>query len=256
MFSTGGDENNRAAARRSETALVFLLRRTWLYLSNAISIIGLISLLNDLTSWGIVIGGAMAWLMQHLPPLHELLNDFGNLIHIIIEAYRDFLYPKLRWLFQWLPIRIPGILIDLLTIFSLAMAGFLRERLRAPSRFRAEYQKFHHAFEQRVRADGFEFNREQEAEIFNELARELPDNSEQQARQEEKLRGLLGAKFTIYHAEFGPNAYRVAVESHRDPVREFQDHEFEYVRRWLQVSMVLCMILFLDFVFFGLPAME
>ena len=83
--------------------IIAVLARVWFVFSTVTSIIGLVSIVDDLKSWGLVARNVMDWLVANVPPLHELLRLLGVAIHEVLDIYRGIVHPIFRWLFQWLP---------------------------------------------------------------------------------------------------------------------------------------------------------
>lgn len=230
-------------AERSNVAVSYL-GRSWFILSNITSAIGVISLVDDLNSWTVAIGLLMKWLLEHLPPIHDIFLIFAQALHWVIEIFRSVIHPIFRFLFQWVPFEIPGVLLDLSLVVSLSLGGVLRARYVVQSKLNAARAAFERDLRKELAADGI---KKAFSWIFTQLMSYRDKND---SKNEAELKQVLGNKLEEYFERFDRYAYAKAVETAEFEMRTYEVRELGVVRFWTRLSAALCGVVFMDFMLF------
>jgi hypothetical protein len=95
----------------------------WVWISQLISIIGLIGIIDDLKSWQNFLSKLYALLF---PWLSQFLQSFGFIIHRAIELWRMALRPVYHLLFDWLHLQLPYLWIDITIVVIFIALGTAR----------------------------------------------------------------------------------------------------------------------------------
>ena len=97
--------------------------------SGVVSILGSLRWIIDLATW----------LVSNAPLLAPYLEAVGHAVHTVIAAWRALTYPLYNFLFGWLRIDVPRVVLDILVIGSIIASGYIRGWLvtRADRKFRA-----------------------------------------------------------------------------------------------------------------------
>jgi hypothetical protein len=102
------------------------LWRAWFWFSQIISLIGLISMLDDLRLWVATVRRLIALLDRWIPPLAALVENLGYMLHAVVETWRAVVHPPLELLFGWLPFEVPLIVRELLVVAAFVTTGWVR----------------------------------------------------------------------------------------------------------------------------------
>lgn len=261
-----------ATATSNTATLQSIFGRSWFWFSQITSIIGVISIIDDLNSWALLASTVMTWLRENIHVVYAALEWLGQAFHLIIEAYRFVVHPLIRFLLGWLPFEVPTIVLDLLLITSLALSGILRERYAATAPFSAAVHQFEDALRARLKRDkakvdarAFEIvlaeltSSANRTEQLRSVHSEALARARREGRAPEELSGyevtieLLGDKARSYFHDFGFDAYHSKVDPLEERKKKFETAEDNTVRFWVRLAAFLFALLFLDFVMFVLP---
>ncbi len=102
------------------------LMRLWLGFSQVCSVIGLISIIEDLKLWVIWIAWLLGQLRRFLSPLADLLDLAGSAVHTVLELFRGFFRPMLDVTLQWLPFTLPDIAKDAIVVAAFVGLALIR----------------------------------------------------------------------------------------------------------------------------------
>lgn len=261
-----------ATATSSTTTWQSVFGRSWFWFSQITSIVGVISIVDDLHSWALLASAAMSWLRENIHLVYVALEWLGRAFHFVIETYRFIVHPIIRFLLGWLPFEVPTILLDLLLITSLALSGILRERYAATAPFSLAVRQFEDALRARLRQDkvkadarAFEIvlaeltSSANRTEQLRSVHSEAIDRARREGRSPVDLSNyeitvaLLRDKAPAYFNDFGYDAYHSKIDPFEERKRKFETAEDNTVRFWVRLAALLFGLLFLDFVMFVLP---
>lgn len=84
------------------------------------------SLIGKMTFWSAAWSAILAWSEQFPHWLFDVLEWIGAQAHWLAEAFREFVYPVIRWTFQWLPFELTPVLMDVISIVLFGVFGAYR----------------------------------------------------------------------------------------------------------------------------------
>ncbi|WP_321530342.1 hypothetical protein [uncultured Desulfuromonas sp.] len=100
--------------------------KIWVYLSNVLTAIGAISIFENLNSWGVFFNWLIEKANDYMPVIADLLLATETPIHEVIILYRSIIHPFLRWPFQWIPFRLPDLVVDFALISLILIIGLIK----------------------------------------------------------------------------------------------------------------------------------
>lgn len=106
------------------------LGRTWFWFSQVVTVISLISIVEDLRLWT----NAISWLNERLrdllPALQRIVAGLGRALDWVLELFRGIFRPIVEFCLQWLPFEIPEIVKDGIVVAVFVGVGLVRTELR------------------------------------------------------------------------------------------------------------------------------
>ena len=106
------------------------LGQAWFWISQVTSVIGLISILDDLKLWLAALAWLMARLRDILPLLSDLLRGLGGAIGVVLDLFRGFFRPIVEFLLQWLPFQVSDLAKDALVVVLFVGLSWLRNKIK------------------------------------------------------------------------------------------------------------------------------
>lgn len=102
----------------------------WSWFSEVMSVIGMISVIDNLRLWARAIGWLSARLADLLPVLQRLLLVVGQIIALVLDIFRGIFRPIVDFCLQWLPFPVPDIVKDGIVVAIFVGVGLVRTELR------------------------------------------------------------------------------------------------------------------------------
>ncbi|MGE3249626.1 MAG: hypothetical protein AB7L26_05275 [Hyphomonadaceae bacterium] len=227
-----------------------LAGRAWFAASNTLSVIGAISVVDDLQTWRVAIEAVAQWLGAHLQLLYVWLLAVGTAIHTVVEVYRDIVHPIVHWLLQWVPFEIPGVVIDLGIVVSLAVGGVTRARLAAQMPYASAKARFERLVRRELERDGIQLDRSDFERVISYITSSSYRIHMHRGQDPEIMR-LLGGRIDKYADMFGYQAYEDVIGRPRRQLDRFEQLENRLVHFWAVVSFALASFVFLDWIAFS-----
>ena len=103
----------------------------WLWVSQITSLIGIISILDDLKSWAALLASIIRSMGNIIPQLPDILGKLAIFLHQVAEIWRAVVHPAFLFLFGWTglhfsPMQIDVICVTFLLTLSIARSIYLR----------------------------------------------------------------------------------------------------------------------------------
>lgn len=121
-----------------------IAEKAWVYFSNTMTVVGTVSLVENLKSWHQLLNAVYGRLETLWEPILNLLQSVGDVLFLVIQWYRSVFHPVFDFLFGWLNIAIPQITFDLLVFLIFTVILFRRfagRRRRNEYKLRRKYSK-------------------------------------------------------------------------------------------------------------------
>jgi hypothetical protein len=123
-------------ASASQNGIFALFGKGWFWFSNITSVVGLISIIDDLKLWIATAAQIIAWVQSAIPGLAEALLAVGRAIHVVLEIFRALARPLFDLLFGWLHIQVPQMAKDAVIVAIFVALGLVRVGLKAKADYR------------------------------------------------------------------------------------------------------------------------
>lgn len=151
----------------TKTNVINSLSIAWLYFSQVTSIIGLISIIDDLRSWISVATTISRFLQNNISvSIYSIVRYIFSCINDLVKIYRELVHPVVDWLTQWLPYPIPSTVKDIIIVAVFYFLGRTRIENVHLNKFIIEYNEPKKA-RKRNRIKDFGFNEIESKEVLD-----------------------------------------------------------------------------------------